>query len=131
VYLETPAKGARPNALGVKELLERLPHDNLPRPKTTTHPYELGAKDYGNNVGYSPNPNEEGFRSRKKEFVPSQEIPPEYIPKLETQRFKHTHAREYLVNDKQDTQLAYDTEQQKSLVQDQYDQGPVVYANYE
>ncbi|ODM98251.1 Pro-resilin [Orchesella cincta] len=50
VYLETPASGARPNRLGIKEALSRLP--NIPEAKTTVHPYEVGSVDYGKGVGY-------------------------------------------------------------------------------
>jgi len=90
VYLETPATGPRPTALGIKEILARLPHDNLPRPKTTTHPYELGSKDYGSTVGYSP-ATEDSYRTIRTNFKPSQEIPPEYLP----HNHPHHH-REYL-----------------------------------
>ncbi|CAL8099890.1 unnamed protein product [Orchesella dallaii] len=56
VYLETPASGERPNRLGIKEALSRLP--NIPEAKTTVHPYEVGSADYGKGVGYGNLPHD-------------------------------------------------------------------------
>lgn len=60
-FSNSPASGERPNRLGVKEALSRLPSRDFPNPKTTIHPYEVGAVDYGKGVAYGNSQQDKGF----------------------------------------------------------------------
>lgn len=60
-YHETTGLGERPTRLGVKEVLARLPSRELSTPKTTIHPYEVGAVDYGKGVAYGNSQHDKGY----------------------------------------------------------------------
>jgi hypothetical protein len=107
VYLETPGVGPRPNSLGVKEALDRLPNMPSPRnpshfpsqrPKTSIHAYEVGSKDFGDSVGYK---NSENYRDTHDDDGHGQydfrtpDNNNNYVPQLNTNHFDLDHNNQH------------------------------------